>query len=107
MLAEPFDGAGTVDVEESGDGVNDETSVVVPLDMTDDVVATEGVVVSVNVMMVSEVAGTVDVEASGTAGDVLEAVVLLASKLSNVGAVDVELTKGGSFSIYKPLGCTA
>jgi hypothetical protein len=106
LLAEAFDGAGTVDVEESGDGVEDETSVVVLFDMIDDVAVPEGVVVLVNVEM-SEVAGGVDVEASGTVGDVLETVVLLASEFSNVGGVDVDLTKGRPFVMYELSGCTA
>ncbi len=102
--------AEVLDVEVSGtevdatlDGVEDETSVVVPLGMKDEVAVPEGVVVSVDVEM-SGITGTVDVEASGTAGGMLETVVVLASELFNVGAVDVELTKGGAFSIYKPLG---
>ena len=55
----------------------------------------------------SGAAGTVDVEASGRAGDVLETVVLLASELSNVGGVDVDLTKGRAFVMYDLSGCTA
>ncbi len=106
--------AEVLDVEVSGtevdaplDGVDDETSVVVPFAMMDDVVVPEGVVVSVDVSNVSEVVGTVDVEASGAAEGMLETVVVPISELCNVGAVEVELTKGGAFSIYKPLGCTA
>jgi hypothetical protein len=112
-LEELSDGDGIVDVDALGteadaplDGVEDETSVVVPFGMKDEVAVPEGVVVSVDVSKVSEVVGTVDVEASGAAEGMLEAV-LLASELFNVGAVEVEFTKGGAFSIYKPLGCTA
>jgi hypothetical protein len=72
--------------------------------MMDNVVVPEGVVVSVDVVNVFEVAGTVDVEASGAVGGMLGTVVvlvavLLAAELFNVAAVEVELTKGGAFPI--------
>jgi hypothetical protein len=45
-------------------------------------------------------AGTVDVDAGSTAGDVVvEDVVALVFEDPNVGVVEVELTKGGAFAM--------
>ncbi len=86
----------------------DSEFVEVLLDMTDDVVVPEGVVVSVDVEEVSGEAGTVDVDAPCTTGAAgLEEATLFVAEVPKVGAVEVELTKGGAFSIYEPFGCTA
>ena len=79
----------------------------VPLGAMDELVVLEDVLVSVEVVEVSEAAGAVEVEASGTAGDMLETVVVPVSELSIVGVVDVELTKGGAFTMYVLPGCAA
>ena len=69
------------------------------------VVVLEGVFVSVDVEEVSGEPGTVDVGVTCTTGAPgLEDATLLVVEVRSVGAVDVELTKGGAFSIYEPLG---
>jgi hypothetical protein len=74
----------------------------------DDVVALEGAAVSVDVVEVSREAGTVEVAAPRTEGDTVPDELLpVAAEVSNVGAVDVELTKGGALSMYEPSDCTA
>jgi hypothetical protein len=76
----------------------------VPLSMMDDVVVPEGVVVSADVEVLEE-AGIVDVDAPSVVEDVgIEVATLLVAEVPNVGAVDVELTNGGAFSMYEPFG---
>jgi hypothetical protein len=73
----------------------------------DSVVVPEGVVVSVEVEEVSGETGPVDVAPSTTEDGVFEMAALLVPDVSIVGAVEVELTKGGAFSMYEPDGWTA
>jgi hypothetical protein len=80
----------------------------VSLGRMDRVVVLEGVVVSVDVEEASVGAGAVDVDAPTTMGDAgLEEATLLVAEVPNIGAVEVELTKGGAFSMYEPDGWTA
>jgi hypothetical protein len=81
----------------------------VPLDMMDNVVVREGVVASVDVEEITGEFGVVEeAEATGTVKDAgLGIATLLVAEVPNVGAVDVELTNGGAFSMYEPFGCVA
>ena len=78
----------------------------VALGSMDRVVVLDGVVVSVEVEEITGDAGVVeDVEATGMVEDVgLEKAALLVAAVPNVDAVEVELTKGGAFSMYEPDG---
>jgi hypothetical protein len=81
----------------------------VSLGRMDRVVVLEGVVVSVDVEEITgEFSVVEDVDALSTVEDAgLEMAALLVAEAGKVGAVEVELTNGGAFSIYEPLGCTA
>jgi hypothetical protein len=98
-LEELSDEEGAVDVDAldaEGDATLDEVEDVSVAVLSDiDVVSCAGF----EVVEVSKEAGTVDV-AARTAGDVVVAdVVPPVSEVSNVGAVEVELTKGGAFAM--------
>jgi hypothetical protein len=64
--------------------------------------------VSADVREVSSEIGTVDVDVSRTVVDAALGELLLGqTEEFNVGAVEVELTKGGAFAMYEPSACTA
>ena len=65
------------------------------------------VVVPVEIEEVSGETGAVDVAPSTTEDGVFEMAALLVPDVSTDGAVEVELTNGGAFSMYEPSGCTA